>query len=68
MLWPRMPVRERIAAWVTWNLFFFHSKSVPIDRSLWSRLGKWIQSRDQRKRLLVSYRSCPISGAAFRFT
>ncbi len=23
MLWPRMPVGERIAAWVTWNLFFF---------------------------------------------
>ena len=23
MLWPRMPAGERIAAWVTWNLFFF---------------------------------------------
>ena len=22
MLWPRMPAGERIAAWVTWNLFF----------------------------------------------
>ena len=21
MLWPRMPAGERIAAWVTWNLF-----------------------------------------------
>jgi len=23
MLWPRMPAGERIADWVTWNLFFF---------------------------------------------
>ncbi len=23
MLWPRMPAGERIAAWVTWNLFLF---------------------------------------------
>jgi len=25
MLWPRMPAGERIAAWVTWNLFYFGS-------------------------------------------
>jgi hypothetical protein len=23
MLWPRMPAGERIADWVTWNLFLF---------------------------------------------
>ena len=31
MLWPRMPAGERIADWVTWNLFFFlgHSHTEP---------------------------------------
>jgi hypothetical protein len=33
MLWPGMPAGERIAAWVTWNLFFFlgHSLTVVVQ-------------------------------------
>ena len=28
MLWPRMPAGERIAAWVTWNLFYLANGAV----------------------------------------
>jgi hypothetical protein len=82
MLWPRMPAGERIADWVTWNLFLFLAR-LPNGRGSEPRASS--THGDDRKSCTgehrleedrvggasasgTGYRNCPINGAALRFT
>ena len=70
MLWPRMPAGERIADWVTWNLFLFWGRRSLTVAVRYAAAGSHTVALNEPRALAsgTGYRNCPISGVALRFT